>query len=102
MPPPHARNTCNFTCAATKTVSNICLGNEDVKHFAATQDRRKNTANKVNVNDWKVAPVEEAAPFLCLLDILWRNFRLIDLPGRLLQSVFEQEVMKNWDMNTFV
>ena len=24
-----------------------------------TQDRRKNTANEVNVNDWKVAPVEE-------------------------------------------
>ena len=26
----------------------------------ATQDRRKNTANEVNVNNWKVAPVEEA------------------------------------------
>ena len=25
-----------------------------------TQDRRKNTANEANVNDWKVAPVEEA------------------------------------------
>ena len=31
----------------------------------------------------------------CLLDTLWRNFRQIDLPGGLLQSFFEQEVMKN-------
>ena len=33
--------------------------------------------------------------FSCLLDILWQNFRQIDLPGGLLQSFFEQEVMKN-------
>ena len=32
---------------------------------------------------------------LCLLDTLWRNFRQFDLPGGLLQSFLEQDVMKN-------
>ena len=32
---------------------------------------------------------------LCFLDTLWHNCKYIDLPGRLLQSFFEQEVMKN-------
>ena len=53
LPPPHTQNTYNFTCTTTTTVSNICLGNEGI-------NRRKNTANEVNVNNWKVAPVEEA------------------------------------------
>ena len=58
MPPAHARNTCNFTCVTTTTASDICLGNENIK-----QDRRKNTANEVN--DWKIAPVEEAGVAAC-------------------------------------
>ena len=33
--------------------------------------------------------------FFMPLDTLWQNFRWIDLPGGLLQSFFEQEVMKN-------
>ena len=60
LPPAHARNTCIFTCATATTVSNIVWATKISSVSRATQDRRKNTANEANVNDWKVAAVEEA------------------------------------------
>ena len=36
------------------------LAQQQQQYQTFVWDRRKNTANEVNVNDWKVAPVEEA------------------------------------------